>query len=126
MKWVGLWGVVMVGSGADEGVGGLRRLCSWVGLQSKASKRGFKAKAELSPDCGRPSLKPGFHRPAAGQASSQAFTGLRPAKPQARLSPACGRRGTFHGRKVPKTPCAGRTSVRLLPPRSAEIGRAPV
>src|SRR3546814_6609269 len=73
MKWVRVRGVVMVGSGADEGVGGLRRLCSWVGLQSKASKRGFKAKAELSPDCGRPSLKPGFHRPAAGQASSQAF-----------------------------------------------------
>src|SRR3546814_4812078 len=24
-----------------------------------------------------------------------------------KLSPACGRQGTFHGGKVPKTPCAG-------------------
>src|SRR3546814_18024091 len=107
MKWVRVRGVVMVGSGADEGVGGLRRLCSWVGLQSKASKRGFKAKAELSPACGRPSLKPGFHRPAAGPASSQAFTGLRPAQPHARLSPACGRPTSRPGF-----------------PRPAELGRA--
>src|SRR3546814_1199463 len=46
-----------------------------------------------------------------------------------KLSPACGRRGPFQGGKGPKTPCAGRTSVRLLPHRFlallAECGPAP-
>src|SRR3546814_9247641 len=66
--------------------------------------RGSVCKAKLQSEASKP--KPSFHRPAAGQASSQAFTGLRPAKPQARLSPACGRpslKPGFH------RPAAGRS-----------------
>ncbi len=71
-----------------------RKSKAFTGLRPRQSFHRPAAKAKLSPACGRHSLK-------------------------AKLSPACGRRGTFHGGKVPKTPCAGRTSSRLLPRRSA-------
>src|SRR3546814_678165 len=63
---------------------------------SKAEHRTLPHNAPRFQACGRPSFK-------------------------AKRSPACGRRGPFHGGKGPKTPRAGRTSVRLLPHRSAAL-----